>query len=130
MGRALSRQGGSEEDDLMSFRASPLQIAVWFLAVTYGVAAPFTVVLEYQGQLLSERFNYPGWLIYLTCLVQVLCVIGVLFRATRVWAVVVLTIITVGAVGSHVRIGSPETAGGALVYSAIQVWVGWKSRDA
>ena len=106
-----------------------VKVAVWFLAITYGIGAPLTAALEYQRQLFSQRFDYPPWLIFLVCAVQVVCVGALFVRSTRLVACVVLTAITFGAIVSHVRIGSPQTAWGAVLFSGLQVWVGLKSRE-
>ena len=60
--------------------------------------------------------------------VQVLCSIGVLVRPFALWAAAALTVTTVGAIASHLRIGSPTTAVTAVIYTAIQVWFGLRSR--
>jgi hypothetical protein len=106
-----------------------VKAAAWFLAVSYGIGAPLTAVIEYQSQMLSRRFDYPPWLIYLTCGVQVLCSIGVLVRSTRAPAAFALTMTTIGAVVSHLKIGSPQTAWAAVLYTAVQVWFGLQGRD-
>ncbi len=103
--------------------------AGWFLAVSYAVGAPLTAILEYRGQMLSQRFEYSPWLIYLTCAMQALCAIGILLKPTRVAAAAALTVITLGAFASHLRIGSPATSGPAILYTAIQAWFGLRSRD-
>ena len=106
-----------------------VRVAAWFLAISYGLAAPVTAFFEYRSHTLSERFDLPPSLIYLTCAVQVVCAIGVLVRPFAHWAAAVLTVTTLGAIASHLRIGSPTTAVAAVVYTAIQVWVGLESRS-
>ena len=101
-----------------------LKVSAWFLAVSYGIGGSLTAVLEYRKHLFSERFDLPPELIYLTCAAQLLCAFGVFHRKSAPWAAAVLTVITVGAIASHLRIESPATALPALAYTAIQVWFG------
>jgi DoxX-like family len=108
---------------------NPTRIVAIFLALSYGVGAPLMGVLEIRRHLLSGRFGYPPALIYAVCAAQVLCAAGVLTRRYALLAAVVLTITTVGAVASHVKIGSPLTAIPALIYTVLQVWFGLKSRE-
>ena len=105
-----------------------VRIAAGFLSVSYAVGAPLTAVLEYRGQTLSERFDLPPALIYLTCAVQMLCSVGVLVRPLATTAAAALTVITLGAIASHLRIGAPETALAAVLYTVVQVWFGLESR--
>ena len=103
-------------------------VAAGFLAISYGIGAPLTAFLEYGSQTLSQRFDLPPELIYITCGVQFVCAIGVLVRPLASWAAAALTVITLGAIASHLRIASPVTALPAIFYTAVQVWFGLKSR--
>lgn len=103
-------------------------LAAWFLALSYGIGAPLTAFLEYRSHTLSERFDYPPELIYVTCVVQVVATLGVLVRRFAPWAAAALTVITLGAIVSHLRIGSPVTTLPALFYTAVQIWFGLESR--
>jgi len=114
----------------MAISSRWVRAAAWFLALSYGIGAPLTAVLEYRSETFSQRFDYPSWLIYLTCAVQALCCVGVVFRSTRVLAVTALTAITLGAVVFHLRIGSPQTAWAAVLYTAVQIWFGLRGRDS
>ena len=111
-----------------SARERSVRVAAWFLALSYGLGGPMTAFIEFRSNTLSERFDLPAALIYLTCAVQSVCSIGVLVRPFALWATTALTVITLGAIGSHVRIGSPETAAAAVVYTALQVWFGLATR--
>jgi hypothetical protein len=111
-----------------SARERWIRVTAWFLAVSYGLGAPVTALFEYRSQTFSQRFDLPPALIYLTCAVQLVCSIGVLLRPLAVRASVGLTATTVGAIVSHVRIGSPGTAVAAVVYTALQIWFGLMSR--
>ncbi|MHC5209882.1 MAG: DoxX family protein [Planctomycetota bacterium] len=95
-----------------------VRVAAWFLALSYGLGSPATAYLEVRDHTFSERFDVPAALIHVTCAVQVLCAIGVLVRPLAAWAAAALTVTTIGAIASHLRIGSPETAIAAVVYTA------------
>jgi hypothetical protein len=56
------------------------------------------------------------------------CSIGVLVRPLVPLATAALTVVTLGAIASHLRIESPSTALPALAYTLVQVWVGLESR--
>jgi uncharacterized membrane protein YphA (DoxX/SURF4 family) len=87
-----------------------VKLAAAFLAVSYGVGAPVAAFLEFSRHLLSARFHYPPVLIYVVCAVQAVCAVFVLIRRLAPGTAVVLTVTTVGALASHVRIGSPPLA--------------------
>jgi len=110
-------------------RERSARVAAWFLAISYGLGAPVTAFIEYRGSTLSDRFDLPPALIYITCIVQIVSSFGVLLRPLATWAAAALTVTTLGAVASHVRIGSPETAVTAIVYTVIQIWFGLMSRN-
>jgi len=99
-----------------------------FLAVSYGIGAPWTALLEVRGALFSKRFDVPPALIELTCAVQMLAALGLFSRRFAPWAAAALTVITLGAIAAHFRIGSPATALPAVLYTAVQVWLGLESR--
>ena len=84
--------------------------------------------LEYRGQVISQRFDLPPELIYLTSILHVFCALGVLIRPFAIWAAAGLVLITLGATGAHFRIGSPLTALPAILYSALQIWFGLNCR--
>ena len=105
-----------------------LRIAAWLVTISYGVAAPVTAFAEFRAATLSQRFGYPPEFIYLVCAVQLACVAGFFMASLAPWAAAGLTVITLGAVASHVVIGSPVAAIPALVYTVVQVWLGIKSR--
>ena len=65
-------------------------VAAGFLAISYGIGAPLTAFLEYGSQTLSQRFDLPPELIYITCGVQFVCAIGVLVRPLASWAAAAL----------------------------------------
>lgn len=106
----------------------PVRFVAWFLALSYGLGAPLTAYAEYSHHTLSERFGYSPTFMYVTCAVQLVCAAGVLVGRLAPWAAGALTVITLGAIVSHWRIGSPLTMIPAIVYTAVQVWFGWRSR--
>jgi len=91
--------------------------------VSYGLGAPVVTVLEYRSAVLSQRFALPATLIYVTAAVQVVCVPLLFSRRHTVKAAVALTVISLGAVFSHFRIGTPLTAIPAIGFTALQIWV-------
>jgi hypothetical protein len=95
----------------------------WFLAVTYVAAAPVMVVLESRSAFFSQRFDLPAWLIYGTVIVQVVCVLLILSNRHASKAALALSATTLGAVVSHIRIGSPLTAIPALAFTVAQLWL-------
>ena len=99
-------------------------VAGWFLFLSYAVGAPVFAFMEANTGVFSERFNYPPAFLYLVSGAQFICAMVLFVRALAPWSAMVLTVITVGAVFSHVRIDSAISALPALAYSAIQVWYG------
>jgi uncharacterized membrane protein YphA (DoxX/SURF4 family) len=97
--------------------------------LSYAIGAPLTAYMEYTNHVVSLRFGLPPSLLYSTCAVQFLASIGVVVRSLAPWAAAALTVITVGAIASHLKIGSPLTALPAVVYTVIQVWFGLRSRQ-
>ena len=115
----------ARRDESMPASGRWVRAAGVFLAVSYGVGAPFVALLEYHGGVLSQRFGYPPELIYVVSAIQAACAVGVLVaRFTRL-AAAVLTVITLGAIVSHIRIGSPLTGLSALLYTVVQIWFGF-----
>lgn len=107
----------------------PVTIVRWILAVSYGIAAPLTAALEFHRRLLSERFDIPPLLLYLASATQVLCVPLLFSGRWASWAAWILTAVSVGAVGAHLRIGSPQTAIAAVVFTVVQVWFAVRARQ-
>ena len=106
------------------------RIAAWFLAVCYCLGAPVTAAAELQRHVLSQRFDLPPWVVYATCSLQLLCAVGVLARRFATCGALGLTATTIGAIGAHVRIGSPRTAVPALLFTALQLWLAWVRRPS
>jgi len=98
------------------------RVVAWVLAISYMVGAPLAAFLEFNGQTMSERFGYPPGFIYATSFVQFICSIGLLLPRFASWAAILLTAIALGAVASHLRIGSPITSLPALAFAAAQIW--------
>lgn len=101
------------------------QVTGWFLFLSYVLGSPAMMVAEYHSGLLSERFGYPPTFIYFVGLAQFICVLVMPFRPFAVWSLLALTVLSVGAVWSHLKIGFPITGLPSVGYTALQVWFGW-----
>jgi hypothetical protein len=101
-----------------------LQVVYWFLFLSYVLVSPAMIVVEYREHFVSERFGYVPEFIYLVAAVQVLCALLLLSRALAIWSLVILTVLSAGAVWSHISIASPLTGLPALAYTALQIWLG------
>ncbi len=113
-----------------TFQARALRPTAWLLALCYGIGAPLAAFLEVRGHALSQRFDLPQALIFGVCVLQLGCAVAVLVRRLAPWAAAALTPTTVGAIASHIRIGSPVTALPALFFTVVQVWFGVMSHKA
>jgi hypothetical protein len=106
-------------------RVSRWQLATgWFLFLSYAIGSPVFAIVEAMTGLFSARFNYPPEFLYLVSGAQFVCSLVLFMRPLAPWSVMVLTIITLGAVISHLRIDSAVTALPALMYTVIQIWYG------
>jgi hypothetical protein len=97
------------------------RIVTLIVAATYVVGAPVAAYLEYRSQLLSQRFDYPSIMIYAVCAIQLACAAALLSQRFMLLSLAALTVIALGAVGSHFRIGSPLTALPSIVYVLVQL---------
>jgi Protein of Unknown function (DUF2784)/DoxX-like family len=120
-------RGATSVRDRAERPARRVRAAAWFLAICYGVGAPLTAVLELRSHLLSQRFGLPPSLILGVSALQLACAVAIPVRPLAPWAAAGLTLTTLGAIGSHLRIGSPLTALPALVFTIGQVWFGFAS---
>jgi uncharacterized membrane protein YphA (DoxX/SURF4 family) len=98
-----------------------IRITAWFLALAYGIGATICAALEATHGTFSTRFDLPAPLIFATCATQLVCAIGVLSPRAAPWAAAVLSLTSLGALGAHLRIGSPLTALPALAFTLIQI---------
>jgi len=105
-----------------------IRLAAIFLALSYGIGAPFAGFLEYRSHVISRHFGYPPWFIYAVGVFEFVCAVGVLIRPLAPWAAGGLTVMTVGAMGSHLRIGTPMRAVPALLFTVVQTWFALASR--
>lgn len=110
----------------VSLNDRPVRLAGYLLAISYGIGAPIAAILELRSGLISVRFDLPPELVLLACAIQVVAAGGVLTRRFAPWAAAALTITTLGAVGAHLRIGSPLTSVPAVIYSIVQLWFGFR----
>jgi hypothetical protein len=99
-------------------------IAGWFLFLSYVIGALAFAIFEARTGLMSERFDYPPEFLYFISGAQFVCSLALFSRAFAPWSIAVLSVLSVGAVVSHIRIDSPVTALPALVYTAVQIWYG------
>lgn len=95
-----------------------------FLVISYAVGSPAFAIVEARTGLLSQRFDYSPEFLYLVSGVQFLCSFTLFVRSVAPWSTAVLTVISVGAIVSHLKINSPVTSLPALVYTVLQVWYG------
>lgn len=98
----------------------------WFLAVAYGIGSPVFAVAEAMTGVFSARFDYPPEFLYFVSAVQFACVLLLVFRRAVLMGLAALTVLSLGAVYSHFKIGSPLTAIPSLVFTAMQVWYGYR----
>lgn len=101
-----------------------VRVAAWFLALSYGLGAPVGAFFEFRSHTFSERFDLPAELIYLTCAVQFACSIGVLLRPFALWAAAALTVTTLGAIASHLKIATASKLGWIWLIVSLQLGVG------
>ena len=99
-------------------------ITGWFLTLSYALGAPAYAIVEARTGLFSERFDYSPEFLYLVAAGQFACSLVLFVRRLAPWSSAVLTILALGAVVSHFRIGSPITSLPAVGYVAIQIWYG------
>lgn len=98
------------------------RIAGWFLFVSYAVGSPIFAIVEWRTGMFSERFDFPPEFLLLVSGTQFVCALVLFKRALAPWSLAVLTVLSIGAVYSHFRIGSPLTSLPALGYTALQAW--------
>ena len=97
---------------------------VWFLTLSYAIGSPAFSVFEAQTGVISARFGYPPAFLYLVGATQFACALVLRRRSLAPWACAVLSVLSLGAAASHLRIHSPLTSIPALAYTAIQIWYG------
>ncbi|MEQ8859323.1 MAG: hypothetical protein RIC56_11815 [Pseudomonadales bacterium] len=102
--------------------------AAWFLFVSYAVGGPAFAAVEAVSHLMSERFGYWPEFLYAVFLMQFVCSLMMLKRRLAIPALMMLTLISLGAMASHFRIHSPLTSLPALGYTAVQVWLALRIR--
>ena len=101
---------------------SLLEVCRVILVISYVAGPIFIAVQEFKRATTSRHFRLPVALVYLVSVVQFGCAIALLSDHTAMWAALVLTGTTLGALGSHLRIGSAKTSVPAIVYSLLQIW--------
>jgi len=109
------------EDDTKTRTDSWPGFARWFLVIAYGVGSPAFGIAEAMTGLFSDRFNYPSEFLYLVSALQFSCAVLLLLGRFRILSLAILTVMSLGAIYSHFRIGSPLTALPSLVFTGIQI---------
>ena len=100
--------------------------AGWFLVISYAVGSPAFSIAEAMTGVISQRFDYSPEFLYLVGFTQFCCALALLKRSLVPWSCAILTVLSIGAVWSHLKIGSPLTGLPALGYTVIQVWYGYR----
>jgi len=111
------------ETSLKFSPSSRANAAGWFLVVTYAVGALVFALMEQQGQVMSERFDFPPVFIYAVAGIQLICVAALFYPRLRLGSLAILSILSVGAVAAHFRIGSPVTSLPAVAFTVVQLWL-------
>lgn len=106
------------------------RVVAYFLAVSYGVGSPITAIWEYREDFFSQRFDLPPEVLYTAFIIQFICAFGVLSRRFAPWSALCLTVITIGAVYAHFRIGSPASSIAAFTYTCLQIWFWYSVRTS
>ncbi|MCW8925515.1 MAG: DoxX family protein [Xanthomonadales bacterium] len=99
-------------------------IAGWFLTLSYIIGSPAYVIVEARTGLFSERFDYSPEFLYIVASVQFFCALFLFVRNLAAWSSAILTVLALGAVYSHFKIGSPLTSLPAIAYTLVQIWYG------
>jgi len=103
-------------------------VAGWFLLLSYAIGSPAFAIVEAKTGIFSERFSYPSVFLYFISATQFVCALALFVRVIAPWSTAILSVITLGAVFSHLRIDSAITALPALLYTVIQIWYGNRVR--
>lgn len=101
------------------------RVARWFLAIAYGIGSPAFAFAEVMTGVFSTRFDYPLEFIYLVSVAQFGCALMLVFRRVQLLSLAVLTVLSVGAMYSHFKIGSPVTALPSTGFTVMQAWYGY-----
>ena len=111
----------------------------WKTFVLYALCALLTLSIGFSGvqKLMGvqswidqfKAFGYPIWFMYLTGVLQVLGALGLWIPATRMWAVLGVIIIMLGAAFSNLSIGAYTFIIPNIVLIALAVGVIWFSRS-
>lgn len=93
---------------------------VLLVVVTLGFL--FTGFFKLSGaQMMVDNFtrwDYPIWFMYTVAVLEVLGVIGLYVRRTRTWALAGLSVLMVGAIGTHLLNGEGFAATPATILLA------------
>ena len=109
---------------MFSDLSTRVRMAAWFLFISYFFGALAFLVAEFRGHLLTNLFGYSLLFIYFIKTIQFVCSLLLFSKRLRLLSVVILTILSMGAVGSFIRIESTLAGLPALGYTILQVWFG------
>ena len=101
----------------------PQQFSGWFVFISYAVGSPAMIAVEFRGEVVSQRFGLMPEFVYVVGLVQFVCAFLLFSPRMATWSLATLSVLSAGAVGLHLKIGSPLTGVPALAYTALQVWI-------
>lgn len=102
------------------------KIIGWFLTIAYGVGSPVFGIVEFRTGIFSQRFDYSPEFLFFVTATQFVCALLLFFRRLAPWSAALLTVFSLGAVYSHFKIGSPFTAIPSAIFTAMQVWYGYR----
>ena len=101
------------------------RVARWFLVVAYGLGSPAFGVAEALTGVFSARFDYSPEFIYFVSVTQFCSALLLALGRFRLASLCILTVMSLGAIYSHFKIGSPWTALPSTAFTVIQVWYGY-----
>lgn len=101
-----------------------LQLARWFLAISYSIGSLAFAIAEFKLGIFSARFDYSPEFLFFVSAFQFTCALLLVFNRAVLWSLAGLTVMSLGAVYSHFKIGSPMTSIPSLAFTALQIWTG------
>ena len=101
-------------------------VAGWCLSGALSVVFLAAGATKFRSPQWEERFNgwgYPDWFLIVVGLLEIGCSILLLVPRTRRWAALVLTMLMLGAAGTHVLHGEAPRAAVNIVLAALLIAV-------
>lgn len=102
------------------------RVAGWFLMLSYLAGSTVYALIEANTGLFSERLGYSSEFLYAVAATQVISALFLRSPRWAPWSCAILSVLSLGAVYSHLRIDSPLTAIPAVAYTLIQAWYGFR----